>query len=321
MTIKNKFLRAIKNTSLIHFLLIGAGLNLIYNQWFYEKPVEFIQISSAAIEEASNQWLKTTGRPPDASQRQIIVNQLTNTEILYRRALSKNYDLLPVVRRRLLNLADFLELAAEGADEESRYRASLEAGLVQRDGMIRQYLVSAMREQYLNALAPTKIPDEEISDYFQQNLDLYMRPGKAKISHVYFSGLDQTSYQRAATAKEILNAEKLKPETAIEKGDPFYGSYHLSNQIERQIAAQLGANVAGAAFEQPLKAWSEPIESPYGYHLIWVEKRSEDSEPPLIDVKSDISSRIRREKRDAAFEKLMAEIRDTYQIEIEQGPS
>ena len=178
-----------------------------------------------------------------------------------------------------------------------------------------------MREQYLNALAPQNIPDEEISDFFKQNMHLYMRPAKAKISHVYFGGLDQTNYQRAVTTREILHAQNLAPEAAIEKGDPFYGSYHLSNQIERQIAAQLGSNVARAALELPLQSWSQPIESPYGYHLIWISQRSEASEPPLLEVKNDIASRIRRQKRDSAFEKLMTDIRNSYQIEIQQEAS
>lgn len=315
---KLKLLSRLRSSPTLHFLFIGALLHLGYSQWFYEKPVEIIQISSAEIAEATTQWAKTTGRLPDASQQQRIIEQLSNTEILYRQALANNYDLLPVVRRRLLNLAEFLELAPEDADDETRYRAATEAGLVQRDGMIRQYLVSAMREQYLNALAPQNIPEEDIKNYFQENMDLYMRPAKAKISHVYFGGLDQASYQRATTARETLQTENLKPETAIEKGDPFYGSYHLSNQIERQIAAQLGGNVARAALKLPLQSWSQPIESPYGYHLIWIEKRSEASEPPLVEVKADITSRIRREKRDAAFEKLMANIRGNYQIDLER---
>ena len=124
---------------------------------------------------------------------------------------------------------------------------------------------------------------------------------------------------RAATTRKSLQAEKLRPDTAIQKGDPFYGSYHLSNQIERQIAAQLGSNIARAAFELPLNNWSKHIESPYGYHLIWIEQRTSALEPPLTEVQDDIVSRIRRLSRDAGFQKLMTKIRDDYQIEIEQG--
>lgn len=317
----SKLFKTARNAVLIQFLAIGAGLNLAYHYWFYQKPVEIIQISSAEMAEALDQWISITGKQPDASQRQGLIDQITNNEILYRQALERNFDLLPVVRRRLLNLADFLELVSKNADEETRYRAALDAGLVQRDGMIRQYMISAVREQYLSSLTPKDIPAQEITEYFQQNMQMYIKPAKAKISHVYFGGLDQASYQRATAVSETLRNQNISPQSAIEKGDPFYGSYHLPNQIERQIAAQLGTRVARKALELPLRTWSQPIESPYGHHLLWVAQRSEAAQPILEEVKTDVISRIRRQKRDTAFQKLMGDIRSDYQVNLPQEAS
>lgn len=316
----HKLTARLHNNFLIQFLLIGAAIYLVYSHWFYDKPTEYIQITSQQLKEASQQWLKETGKLPSLEQRALIITQLSNNEILFRQALNRQYDLLPIVRRRLINLADFLELTAPDSTEESRYQSAIETGLVVRDGMIRQYLITAMRQQYIGSLSEETIPANELHEYFQKNLIQYIRPAKAQISHVYFGsangGASDNTRQRAARARATLALQPNNPVIAIKLGDPFYGSYHLPMQIERQISSQLGATVAAAAIDLPLENWSEPIESPYGYHLIWIHQRIPASTPHLNEVKEDVIARIRRREQGRGFNALMTTLRETYQIEL-----
>jgi parvulin-like peptidyl-prolyl isomerase len=116
-----------------------------------------------------------------------------------------------------------------------------------------------------------------------------------------------------ARAKETL--ETLKSGASPEGlGDPTLlpAAMELSslNTIERDF---------GDAFAQqltmlPLNAWTGPIESPFGLHLVRVTKRVDGYDPALADIRDAVAQKWRTQKREEFQRKAYEELRSRYEV-------
>ena len=117
-------IRTVMREPLLHFLLAGAGLFLLFN--VVSKPEmsgdEQIIVTSGQIEHLATLFVKTRVRPPsDAELRGLIDNYILE-EVLYREATAIGLDKDDtIIRRRLKQKMEFLVddfSAAEPTDED-----------------------------------------------------------------------------------------------------------------------------------------------------------------------------------------------------------
>lgn len=70
-----------------------------------------------------------------------------------------------------------------------------------------------------------------------------------------------------------------------------------------------------AAFEGELHTVIGPVKTQFGYHLIRVEDRVEDSLVPFIQVQGQIHQQLIQEKQREAYDKKVAELTEKYGVE------
>ncbi|MGE0441981.1 MAG: SurA N-terminal domain-containing protein [Gemmatimonadales bacterium] len=119
--------------------------------------------------------------------------------------------------------------------------------------------------------------DDEVKAYYDQHKDEFKRPRTAFMSYLAIS----RATNPADTAAALARAQSLRAE--IQGGTPF-------DEVARRESADSGSAVQGgdlgerdktayvpafgnAAMALPLNTVSEPVLSPFGYHLIKVESR------------------------------------------------
>lgn len=128
-------LRAIAREPLVHFVVLGAAMFVVYGR-VARPPPERVVVPAAFVKALGEEHRERTGRTPDAEEARRLVARFVDEELLYREALALGLDRSDlIVRRRLVQKMELLararvrepetgELAAFLAANEDRYRAA-----------------------------------------------------------------------------------------------------------------------------------------------------------------------------------------------------
>jgi parvulin-like peptidyl-prolyl isomerase len=85
------------------------------------------------------------------------------------------------------------------------------------------------------------------------------------------------------------------------------------------VAARFGTSFADAVLALPEGEWSDPIPSPFGLHLVRVERHAPERIPALEEVRDRVTLAWRRELRDAHLAQALAALRARYEVVVEYG--
>jgi hypothetical protein len=115
-----------------------------------------------------------------------------------------------------------------------------------------------------------------------------------------------------ARARELLRAlrtQRVDPDEAPARGDPFLLGAHVPLRRAPELAHQLGRSFAEAVAALGLRGWSEPVESTYGLHLIWVHERRAEALPGFEEVRAQVEDAWREETGDESLRNALAALR------------
>jgi hypothetical protein len=277
---------------LLHFLLLGAGLFVIF---------EFV-----AGEEAYDENV-------------IVVDRSTLLTFVQFRARAFEPGAAAAYLDDLQG--DELErLIDDYVREEALHRQAVALGVDENDYVIKRRMIQSV-EFITNGFitAGLDLDEEDIESYFEANAgDYYVSP-YVTFTHVFFE-MDKRGAAAALTlakAKLVeLNASEAPFAEAPRHGDrfPFFLNY-----VERDpefVASHFGPQVAEAIFElEPHKVlWQGPFKSPYGYHVVLLTKKVEGRYPLLDEVRERVRSDAEQAEIDAMQERAIQAIVNTYEV-------
>jgi hypothetical protein len=283
----NKSVRTLKNLlrePLVHFLLIGAILFGVFGTFGgdEENNDRIIKITPADIDLLRNRWAMQLKRPPTELELQGLIRNHIREEILFReaKALKLEQDDI-IIRRRLVQKMEFLS----------------------------------------NDLAVFTDPDkEDIAAYFEENKENYRQPGLVTFSHIYFN-VDQRGKAAAQQAAELLR-DQLNAQPELKTYPPDLGDrIMLQNHFEQTSINELenlfgNSQLTQSLFKVEMNTWQGPIASNYGFHLVYVNNRTESRLPELTGVQERVRQDLAFELRKKANDGFFAALKSQYAIEI-----
>jgi hypothetical protein len=242
-----------------------------------------IVVTSGKIEQIAARFAQVWQRPPTTQELKGLIDEQVKEEIYVREALALGLDKDDTVIRR--RLRQKMELLSDvGDDALSPTDAELEA--------------------YLKAHAEAFAVDPAIS--FQQVFLNPQRQGGA---------IDQT----AATILENLQA---RPETdASTLGDPSLLPAEMPLTSLKSIGHVFGGEFADAIGKAKAGAWTGPIASGFGLHLVRVSERQEGRVPALSDVRDAVIREWSNEKRKELENDQLAALLKRYEVTVETLPA
>ncbi len=112
--------------------------------------------------------------------------------------------------------------------------------------------------------------------------DASRSPARVTFRHLYFSP-DRRGKQRAGRTRRPPSAgspanRRDSPDAAA-LGDPFMFQDYYADRAPDQVAKDFGPPFAKALFVQKPGAWAGPIESGYGWHLVFVDSLTPERMP------------------------------------------
>ena len=267
---------------LLHFLVIGATLFIIFDQLNIPevKTGNRIIITQADLDILATTWLKSTGRPPSAQEREQQLEQYVREQVLSREAM------------------------AMGLDKD--------------DAIVRRRLAKKM-EYLFNDLSFVPEPSEtELNAYLSEQASIFTRPAEVTFSQIFFDpALRGQNINN--DAEQILKQlqETTTTVDAINLGDRSLLPYEFSKERKSQIAGIFGEAFASEAFALPVNSWQGPVESEYGVHLIHINSRTEAELPPLDEKRERVASEWRSAKQKKTNEVFYQSLHQRYEIVLD----
>ena len=149
------------------------------------------------------------------------------------------------------------------------------------------------------ALADSITPsDNEIQDYYDFNLSQYSTSGQVRASHILLrtEGLEEDVVE--ARAQELATAARDGAdfaELAREHSDDE-GTAELGGDLGLFGRGRMVPEFEGVAFALDVDAISDPVKSPFGFHVIKVTEKQEETVQPLDEVRASIVTTLKREQ-------------------------
>lgn len=257
---------------------------------------------------------------PTPAQLRALIEQTVEEEILYREARVLALDYRDAsVRRRLIEKARAVIRRPFRGDDDL-YQEALALGL-DDDLVIRRLLIEKMRLVLQDDGADGTIPDAAVRDYLQRHRARFALPETVTFTQVFVSASVQRDRLAVAHAVRAQLATDSPPSAlATRLSDPFPLGQQLRAYTRNQVMARFGEPFADQLFSLPLGAWSDPIASPYGSHLVWVHEHVAERLPPLEAVRETIRPAVRQERAAENLRRGMIRVRGLYEIRIDNPP-
>jgi hypothetical protein len=242
-----------------------------------------IVVTAGKIEQIAARFAQIWQRPPSTLELKGLIDEEVKEEIYVREALALGLDKDDtVIRRRLRQKMELLSDA--GAEALSPTDAELEA--------------------YLKSHPETFAIDPAIS--FQQVFLNPQRQGAA---------IDQT-------AADILKNLTANPEIdASTLGDPSLLPTEMPLTSLKSIGHVFGGEFADAIGKAKAGAWTGPIASGFGLHLVLVSERQEGRVPALSDVRDAVIREWTNDKRKVLESDQLTALLKHYEVTVETVPA
>lgn len=266
----------------ISYLLLGLLCWWAYQTVFPERPE--LRINDQQFARALADWQQRYSRKPTAQERQRLLEQTIQDEVLYQQALEQGLQHSAVVQARIQKLNRYLAL---GAGEEGVAKPTWRAqDYLATDPLIRRYLVETAKQYLQRTVNIAPISDQQLRQYYQQHIERYRVPARYGFYHLYFGGFDPAALDRAQQVLKTL--APLPLEEALTRGEVFVGGQYDVPKTQQRIQQQLGGEIGRAVATLGLRTWSGPISSAYGRHLLYLKTVVEKTTPHFEEIKEQL---------------------------------
>lgn len=271
-------LRKLLTEPLLHFLLLGLGLFLLYEAVSPDRNAERqIVVAVATVNQLSEQFRSVWLRTPEPAELEVMIENYIREEVLYREGMA--------------------------------------LGLDQGDAVIRSHVLQKLEvlgEETGSLSAPT---DAQLQEHLQQNSARYAQPSTLGLQQVLFDPVRQGSaLQSNMDAALSALAAGADPATL---GDRSLLPTVMTEVPLDRLAFEFGDDFAVAVTALPLQIWQGPVRSGFGMHLVRVDNRTEARNATLEEVRPAIERDWENARRVAANEEFYQNLRRGYDVRIE----
>jgi len=278
LTIKRIF-----SEPLIQFLFLGTLLFLL-SSYIYrqrDKQSREIIVNNERIGMMVMNYKTQTGDLPNKQQLDAMIDNYIREEISYREARKMGLDKDDeIIRRRLSQKFDFLQSDITEAAQPS---------------------------------------DKDLKQFYLQHPELFQTETTVSFSHIYFSTDNSTENKAKQKALKVLQQLKNSHlHRAPEKGDRFPLQYDYTEQSALDIQQNFGdKSILDTLFKASVNKWVGPVQSGYGWHLIFISRRNKAFEIPFASIKEEVKIKYLEAAKEAQNKMKYDELTANYIIKRE----
>ncbi len=285
---QSSLLRRWLREPLIHFLLIGAVLFAMYH---YVQP--------------------DRGAAPSSKQIQLTLDDLGQLVMLFRSQW-----------RREPTREDFNRLVENRVQNEVLYREALAMGLDKNDEIVKRRMAQKMQFLAEDVAAAREPETAELRSWFEKNKAMFAQPSRVSFRHLYFSPdrRGQRTRDEAEKALAKLAGQPQDATLAATLADPFMFQDYYRDRAPDYLGKEFGPRFAQAVAKLAPGWWQGPIESGFGWHLVFVDTVIPGRVPNFEEIEPDVKTAWLGEQKALAWEKAYKEMRAKYTVLLPAPP-
>jgi peptidyl-prolyl cis-trans isomerase C len=267
---------------LLQFLVVGVllfvGWRVVSPDSYARSPTNRIVLTEGDLKQLATTWVMAGRAPPSPQQLQRLIADKVREEVLYREALALGLDKDDTIVKR--QLARKMEFLAED--------------------------VSKLEEP----------KPGELKAWFEKNGERFAMPPRVTFRHVYFSpdrrgAMVRTDAERALTQ---LTGKPMDSPSIATAGDPFMFQQFYGDRPFDEIARQFGPSFARALVQLTPGGWAGPIESGYGWHIVFAEAVTPQRVPDYEEIESEVKRAWMEDRRSEVKARMYQAMLARYEV-------
>jgi len=235
----------------------------------------------------------------DQQNKRIEVSQ-AQVELL-RESFTKTWNRQPTEQELNAQIENFIK-------DEIFYKEAVAIGLDKSDVAVKRRLRQIM-ELMMDEMATVYPSEDQLKKYLSENPDKFKADPMISFRHIYFS----TDHREKAI--EVLS--KLKETLPVDAGN-FEGLALIPNEFSgetyRAVERLFGKSFTDEVFTLEAGSWEGPLESAYGFHLVYVSEITVGYIPELLEIWDEVEREWSLERRTEFKEQQYLQIKEKYNI-------
>jgi peptidyl-prolyl cis-trans isomerase C len=318
----HSLLRRVLHAPATHFAAVGAALFLAQGVLDARSvPDAAVTVSREIVIDAvrirglrRNYALANNVKPTEEDARALAESAVIE-EILYREAIARGLEQGDrAIGWRLVQKMRFLG-EDNGEDVTTLYHRALDLGLHRSDPVVRRILTEKLRIMVGRA-APSP-SDAQLAAWYEANSAKYAQASRVTLRHAFFDRTRRGDDAARGAAEEEAASLAADP-TRKPAGDPFVMGPRLAGQGAKDLVKFFGPAFAERALVTPVGQWQGPVQSAFGWHVIFIEKRFDERVPELAEVRSQAEKAYEAEQREARVVRFIEQMRPAYTVRIDE---
>jgi parvulin-like peptidyl-prolyl isomerase len=162
----------------------------------------------------------------------------------------------------------------------------------------------------------------ELQAWYEKNSDKFTLPHRVSFRHLYFSPdrRGQRAQDDAGNALAKITGQPEDSQVAASLADPFMFQAYYGDRTPEQLAKEFGPQFAQAVAKLQPGSWQGPIESGFGWHLVFVHSVIPGRVPAFEEVESDVKTAWLGDQKQQAWRKAYAAMRAKYTVLLPAPP-
>ncbi len=193
----------------------------------------------------------------------------------------------------------YLDAKEQGHDNDEEYLSAVEE---MKASLLKQYALNKV-------VAPISATDEEVKEYFENNKQMFAQPPSAKASHILMK-----SKEDIEKVLEEIKAGKSFEDAAAEYSE--CPSKARGGDLGEFSPGMMVPEFEKAAFELEPNQISQPVETPFGHHLIWLDYKNDGGAPDYDAYESQIKETYLNDKRQRTYVDKVNGLMKKYDVQV-----
>jgi peptidyl-prolyl cis-trans isomerase C len=268
--------------SLIHFLLLGAILFGVY---------AYVERDHGGIEQSK--------------QIRLTIGDLSQMVLLFQSQW-----------RRDPTSEELQRLVEDRVREEVLYREALALGLEKDDTIVKRRMAQKLQFLAEDIAAAREPTPEELGTWYEANRNQFAFPPRVSFRHLYFSPDRRGERARddAAAALAKLAGQPEDSNLAATLADSFMFQEYYRDRAPEFLGKEFGPNFALAVAKLSPGSWQGPVESGFGWHLVFVDTLIPGRVPAFEEVEAGVKKAWLAEQKAQAWQKAYQDMRAKYMV-------
>ncbi len=224
--------------------------------------------------------------------------------------------------RRDPTAEELSRLVDSKVQEEVLYREGLAMGLDKDDTIVKRRMAQKMQFLAEDVAAAREPTTAELASWYEQNRDQFQQPPRVSFRHLYFSPdrRGARAHEDAASALAKLSGQPEDSKVATSLADPFMFQEYYRERAPEFLGKEFGPRFALAVAKLPPGSWQGPVESGFGWHLVFVDTLVPGRIPPFEEIEGDVKTAWLAEAKARAWEKAYKDMRAKYTVLLPTPP-